>query len=266
MSLWGDSLLTRSPSCVRRCALSLVMVGVFGSGSLAQADPILITGGMVGSFTGSDLPGFTLMGSDSKFSGVLMIPGVICCVFTPGESVVLGTSFPIGMLPGQPAAQVVNGTRYPSAFLSGAVSVKAVPFVAPPINGEFESLLTTPFDMIGQISGFADFGRTMSLFSVAVVGEGTASVYARVYGNQYVGQGVFYSFQDPAPTPEPVSVVLFTTGLLGFYARSRLRARGTGADGSAPVRRSLSAAASPAEASPAEIGRRTVNVAPRPSP
>ena len=225
MSLWGESLLTRSPSRVRRCALSLVMVGVFGSGSLAQADPILITGGMVGSFSGSDLPGFTLTGSDSTFSGVLMIPGLICCVLTPGEPVVLGTSYPIGMLPGQPAAQVVNGTRYPSAYLSGAVSVKAVPFVAPPINGEVESLLTTPFDMVGQISGFADFGRTMSLFSVAVAGEGTASVYARVFGNQYVGQGVFYSFQAASPTPEPASVFLLTAGLLGFYARSRSRRR-----------------------------------------
>jgi hypothetical protein len=225
MSLWGDSLPTRSPSWVRRCVMSLVIVGVFGSGRPAQADPILITGGSVGSFNGSDLPGFTLTGSDSKFSGVLMIPGLICCVFPPGESVVLGTSFPIGMLPGQPAAQVVNGTRYPNAFLSGAVSVKAAPFVAPPINGEFESWLTTPFDMVGQISGFADFGRTMSLFSVAVAGEGTASVYARVYGNQYVGQGVFYSFQAASPTPEPTSVFLFTTGLLGFSARSLLKLR-----------------------------------------
>jgi len=266
MSLWGDSLPTRSPSLVRRCALSLVMAGVFGSGSLAQADPILITGGSIASFNGSDLPGFTLTGSDSRFSGVLIVPGLICCTFRPGELVALESGFPIGMLPGQPAAQVVNGTRYPSAFLFGEVFVKTVPFVAPPISGDSESLLTTPFDMRGQISGFADFGRTMSLFSVAVTGGGTASIAARVFGDQYVGQGVFYRFQDPAPTPEPASVILFTAGLLGFYARSRLRARGTGADGSAPVRRSLSAAASPAEASPAEIGSRTVNVAPRPSP
>jgi hypothetical protein len=265
MSLWGDSLLTRSPSWVRRCALSLVMVGVFGYGSVAQADPILITGGSVGSFNGSDLPGFTLTGSDSRFSGVLMIAGNPCCVFSPGEAVALATSFPIGVLPGQPIDQLVNGTRYPNTFLSGEVFVSAVPFIAPPINGD-ETSLSTRFEMRGQISGFADVLRRVPLFSVAVTGGGTASLSARAFGDMYVGQGVFYSFQDPAPTPEPVSIVLFTTGLLGFYARSRLRARGAGADGSAPVRRSPSAAASPAEASPAEIGRRTVNVAPRPSP
>jgi hypothetical protein len=172
-----------------------------------------------------DLPGFMLTGSDSSFSGVLMIPGLICCIFSPGDRVVLETSFPIGMLPGQPTAQVVNGTQYPSAFLFGEVFVRPVPFVAPPTNGDSESRLTTPFDMQGQISGFADFVRTMPLFSVAVTGGGTASLSARVFGNVYVGQGVFYRFEAPSPTPEPISVFLFTAGLLGFYARSRLQLR-----------------------------------------
>jgi PEP-CTERM motif-containing protein len=266
MSLWGDSLPTRLRSKVRRCALSLVMAAVFGYGTPARAEPVLITGGSVGSVNGIDLPGFTLTGSDSSFFGVLMITGSICCVFSPGDRVALETSFPIGVAPGQPPPQLVNGTRYPSAFLFGELVVKTVPFIAPPINGDSETWVTTPFDMRGQLSGYADFGRTMSLFSVAVTGGGMASLYATVFGNEYIGQSISYRFQDPSPTPEPASVTLFTAGLLGFYARSRLRARGTGADGSAPVRRSLSAAASPADASPAEIGSRTVNVAPRPSP
>jgi hypothetical protein len=128
------------------------------------------------------------------------------------------------VLPGQPIDQLVNGTRYPDTFLSGEVFVRAVPFIAPPINGDDMSW-STPFEMRGQISGFADFLGRVPLFSVPVTGGGTASVYATVFGDQYVGQGVFFRFQAASPTPEPTSVFLLTAGLLGFYARSRLRRR-----------------------------------------
>jgi hypothetical protein len=124
---------------------------------------------------------------------------------------------------------MVSGTVYPpGVWLFGELSFTTVPFVAPPANGATLVSMTTSFDMMGRLSGFADFARTIPLFSVPVAGSGSATVSATAFGADpdYIGQGVVYRFEATSPTPEPASLFLLTTGFLGIVLPCCARKRG----------------------------------------
>jgi hypothetical protein len=167
---------------------------------------------------------------DSSFTGVLGISGVVCCVFSPGDVVRLGWFFPITSLPFQPTTQIVNGTAFPSTVLRGEMTFTAAPFVAPPIAAASDRFsFTTSFTMTGEISGFqGSLGDPLrQVFSVPVTGTGTATVSGSVANNGSLFVGTFLGFdlQDPAPTPEPATLVLVGAALAGGLGAAARRQR-----------------------------------------
>ena len=210
-------------------AATLLVVGVPAH---AHADPIVLTAGFVGQSSGNDLPGFTVRGSNSSFTGVLGIAGVVCCVFSPGDVVKLTGFFPITALPFQTSTQLVDGTAFHDTFLRGQMTFTAAPFVAPAVAaGSDQFSFTTSFTMTGQISGFTgSLADPLEVFSVPVAGTGSAIVggHTANNGSLFVGTFLGFNLQDPAPTPEPATLLMVGAALaggLGATARRRVKNR-----------------------------------------
>jgi hypothetical protein len=227
---------------VRTHLVIAVAMAVLAIAHRTDADPIVVTGGTIVQSFGIDLPGFTVTGVDSRFTGVLSIGGERCCDFDPGDVVRLNKEFSVSDLPFQPTTQVVNGTAYPNAFLRGTFALSAEPFVAPPIDtGDGTFSFATPFDMTGLLSGYSgSLAHPSLLFSEAITGTGVAFVSGIAPNGQfYLGNTVAFQFGPAAPTPEPTTIVLLSTALVATFGaaaqRRRRRAEQSSTD-TAPIR------------------------------
>jgi hypothetical protein len=145
------------------------------------------------------------------------------------------TPFPLGIMIG---VSVVNGTEYgpfnldpASPRLAGTFRFDAPTIVLPQVVNVGEAVeFTAPFVFSGTASGFApdDLGLTSPLFSVMLAGRGTASVQMETYRGSYSDATVRYAFEDAAPVPEPASLILLSSGLVGVAVRARRRKAGRG--------------------------------------
>jgi len=200
----------------------------------ARADAIAITGGF-SSITSPFTPpryvssGFDLQGTNFRAvggagdapAGSVRSSCTYPCLAGATFSVISGTSLPTGTI----GALILDGqTR--GGFFDGSGLRFNTGFVTIPLDAESQLTLSTTFSM----SGIVDFqeinlqggGLTGFTFSTDVFGSGIAS-FSLVFSpisREYEIRSAQYDFQ---PVPEPATLFLFATGIVGLAARYRSR-------------------------------------------
>src|SRR5215470_16999459 len=196
-----------------------------------QADPLVITGGQffVDSLAAS--PHYEIHGENFSISGSGGTPGNIpvcspCVSGTPVNvsGIFAGTSLGSGNA-------TFDGTTFTNIGFLGQFTFTVQPFVLPVtednlIGAKIE--VDVPFVFTGNIRGCSpsNVNCTTEVFSMTeLVGEGIAKPMFIFTGNQN-GQS-FYTFTgiryDLRPIPEPVTITLLASGLLGLGVRLKTR-------------------------------------------
>lgn len=194
-----------------------------------HADPIVITGGsltIVGIFGG---PTYSISGQNFSATSVGGDPGnTPNCLPCPSGSPISLNSFMIGSSLGHGTA-TINGTTFDPVFFLGQFSFGAGNVILPP--GTTDLVVTTPFAFNGNIEGCLPNSLvcTTEVFATRdLIGQGIATAHFAFGGvldngvTLYSFRSITYQFQE---VPEPMTVILLGSGLIGLGARLRSRSR-----------------------------------------
>jgi hypothetical protein len=222
-----------------RCLLGPALAFVLLFGGTSAADPLTITSGVI-NFT--DEPGgFDVAGQDFDLD-FGWFPKVVsgtfwfdrCRAGCPlGSTVDFGTTTYGFHEQFQGYGGSVNGVSYPELFRIGEVTFTGPVIAIPPTLPETFARLEGPFSFHGTVSLFTEPSGTTPIFSGELTGRGTAKAIVSIDApGTAIVEDLDYIFGSPVP--EPSTLVMLVSGLIGGAAGLRRRRYRTTQRGSRP--------------------------------
>jgi hypothetical protein len=206
---------------------AMVLVGVVALPARALADPIVVTSGFLTSVGFGNFGRFDLSGSGFSLVGVTdqgNVGPALCLPCEAGSVVAMSTLLPGRLQLSAPA--VIDGTPFlgtVEAFLEFTSPSIVVP--AGPANFTVQQAFT----FSGSVSGAVE---ETPVFTRFLLGQGTLT--ANFVRNPNVPDvdafefsDITYQFEEAAPVPEPMTLLLVGSGIGALAVRRRRRASRT---------------------------------------
>ena len=214
---------------------ALLFLGLFLFPSQARADAVVIDSGYLRIADGST-PSYAFAGQGLAVSNSRggsdfgSVSARRCQPCFSGDTISLNSGW-AGELGLGLGAATVNGTAYPVMYYTGRINF-AGSAVMPFVDTSADTIsLDFAFTFSGQMNGYLNNpiigNQGPPIFSTMLSGQGIATLQFYTFLNpngirQFSWFGTTYNFQ-PAPTPEPTTLLLLGTGLAGLAARARKR-------------------------------------------